>query len=219
MTECCEQLALEGLYSDVVASFACDELKVDQPFGWRAVAQQVMGPRIVWVPGEPRSGNAGTLGPAQLPGRLPRPLATFLERFHVVISNGAALDEKELAQYRAARLLFDAWYRAAWRVARQQLTVESTQWVTTAGVNSSLPRQERRHGAAMIVICTLEASIPDKLRVIEVPSAHAPFTPRFNIDVLELDVAESISLAPRPVVDGSLRVASGGSEVVDDDDA
>lgn len=178
-----DTLALDYLYQTVVARFASEGTTVfgaavDQPFGWRPVAQMLTGPRIVWTPGDPR-GSAGKLGPARNPGRIPaRPLATLLELFTCTISaEDPATPENEPSQYRGARFLFDAWLRAIYLAGRGTYTVESVDWINT--------QKERRYGAALQVVGTVQAMIPDA------QLDSAPVDTSAVITVHELSVSET----------------------------
>jgi hypothetical protein len=184
-------LALPRLYSAVVAQFAADSVVADQYFGWREVAKHYPRARIVWVPGDP----VGSIGPIVAPkwpgSRLDgRPLMNLTERFHVFITgydNTAATDE--MAQYTAARLLFDDFVRAVYLNAHGTFTLESSSWVTT--------RKEFRAGATVLVIGTVQAVQPDRVvtgapvdtgiiaqiemldltEELRVPADHVPATP------------------------------------------
>lgn len=172
-------LALPKLYDDVVARFEAEAPgAVKQSFGWREPPKQRVGPSIVWVPGAP-GGSIGKIGPARNPGRNPRPLGTLEELFHVFISGHApSAHEDERAQYQAARELFDAWYRAVYLAARGTFEVLSNDWQAVGVVN------QRRHGAAIRVVCTIQAMVPDQ--VFEA----APVDTVAEINVDELDVSE-----------------------------
>ncbi len=148
-------LALPKLFDAVVARFAADGLSVPNLFGWRPPHQrETQSARIVWVPGDMDGGTLGDLGPAKQPGRDPRPLATLNELFTVLIrSSNAATPENERAQYQAVRELYDAWYRACWRAARNTFFVQDQRWV--------VDQNDRRHGAELRVLCSIEAMIPD----------------------------------------------------------
>jgi len=126
---------------------------VPQVFGWRPPAQRTGQPRrICWVPG--KDGDVGKLAPARNPGRNPRPLATLLELFTVYIeAQDPSAPEDELAQYQVARELFDAWLRAVHLAARGTYTVESLAWVDE--------KKERRFGATLRAVCTVQAMVPD----------------------------------------------------------
>ena len=179
-----DYLALEKLYDDVVARFALDGLDgVDQPFGWRKPAEQISGVnRIVWVPGD-ASGNVGVVRPAKYPGRLPRrSLATLMERFHVKISSYDPSDyENERKQYAGTRLLADAWHRACYLAAHGTWAIESESWI--------MVRNERRLGAALQIVCTIESMIPDEaVSQMEIDGARAV------IDQSELSVTETLTV-------------------------
>lgn len=171
-------LALTKLHEDVEALFFDDGMgDIPQPFGWREPDKRTGAMRIVWVPGDDE--DAGEIAPPRNPGRNPRPLGTLLELFTVYIE---AVDpsayETEEAQYTAARLLFDAWYRAVYKAAHGTFEVQSVAWVTD--------KKLRRYGATMKVVCTIEAMIPDSINDAVTTGARAV------IDVSELDVTETM---------------------------
>lgn len=147
-------LALEQLFDDVVDRFEDEGTSVPNVFGWRKPANRgAQQNRICWVPGDP-SGAAGELIGARQPGRNPRPIATLLETFTIYVEGRDATEpENELKQWKAARLIFDAWFRAAYLSSRNLLTVKSTAWMAD--------RTTRRNGATLRVVCTLQAMIPD----------------------------------------------------------
>lgn len=149
-------LALEKLYADVVQRFVDEGADVAQPFGWRAPSEQSGSiNRIAWVPGDP-SGGAGTFRAAKYPGRLPaRPLLTMVERFQVVVSSYDDADpDSEIKQYAATRRLFDAWLRACYLAAHGTFTADAPTWVHVTN--------ERRLGAALRCVCSVESMIPDE---------------------------------------------------------
>lgn len=175
--------ALPKLYADVVSRFALEGLNVPNVFGWREPAKKtVPGNRIVWIPGDP-NGDMGEILSARYPGRNPRPLATLYELFTVEITAiDAESAENELAQYLAARDLFDRWYRAVFLAAYGTFRMVSNEWVTD--------KKERRAGAAIRVVASIEAMIPDAA----LPIAEA--TTGVDLDVDELDVSESLQVSP-----------------------
>lgn len=181
-------LALERLYDAVVASFATEgPAGVAQPFGWRSVAQQRVTARIAWVPGTP-PGAVGRLGPARNPGGDPRSLATLNENFYVVISaEDRTAPEDERLQYRATRLLHDYWFRAVYLAAHGTFAIESEEWI--------VEKLERRYGAAIRVIGSIQSMIPD-----EAPDGieyeNAPADTDAELEVSELDATEMIAVAP-----------------------
>jgi hypothetical protein len=176
-----DTLALEKLFDDVVARFADEATSAVNVFGWREPNRQQVGNRIAWVPGDP-FGNAGDDLPPRNPGRNPRPLATLRELFTVVIS-GADLTtpDNERAQYRATRFLYDAWRRAFYLSAYgMQHGIKSTQWDTN--------KNERRFGAAMIVVAWIDAMVPDE----EMPIAATDATAVLNVTENSLTEIEQV---------------------------
>jgi hypothetical protein len=177
-----DTLALEQLYNDVVARFTAEGTSCTSLFGWRVPAQQVLGARIAWVPGDP-SGNAGQDGPARNPGRNPRPIGTLRELFHVIISSSdLTAPENELRQYKATRLLRDAWHRAVYLAAHGTFAIQSETWI--------VEKNERRFGAALRIVCVIESMIPDE------PATTAPVDTSAVIDVSSLDQTETLTVSP-----------------------
>lgn len=182
-------LALETLYDAVRARMDADTLALDpeatpvpQPFGWREPAKRTGTMRIVWIPGDDESGDLGELGPARNPGRNPRPLATLRELFTVYLEAAdITAPEDERKQYTATRLLFDAWLRAVHLAARGTYTIESAGWV--------IEKTTRRYGAAIRVLATIEAMVPDA------PLEVAPTDTRAEVDVELLDNTETVRTA------------------------
>lgn len=154
-------LSLEYLYDAVVARFAAEAAAEDPPgvpppqaFGWREPAKRG-AQRIVWVPGDDVTGDMGAPGSARNPGGNPRPLATVHELVTVYIEGAdTSAPEDERAQYRATRLLFDAWLRAVYLAARGMFTLRSHRWVNE--------RSTRRFGATIRVVLSVEAAVPDR---------------------------------------------------------
>lgn len=177
-----DTLALEKLFGDVVALFAAEGTTCTNLFGWRAPAQQVIGPRIAWVPGDP-SGSVGQDGPARNPGRNPRSLRTLHELFTVVISSSDPSDpENELSQYKATRLLRDAWHRAVFLSAPGTFQIRNEAWV--------MDRNERRFGAAMRIVCEIESMIPDE------PLPIAPVDTVADLAIASLDQTDTLLVSP-----------------------
>jgi len=153
-------LALPDLYDKVKAFFEEEEpdLGVAFAFGWKAPQRQDAqgggrGNRIVFVPGD-ATGALGMVAAVKYPGRNPRSLATLNELFTVYVWGwDASKEADELAQYTAARLLYDAWYRAMYHVAHGVFQVVSQAWVN--------PTATRGRGAELQVVCTISAVIPD----------------------------------------------------------
>lgn len=177
--------ALTHLYDAVVARFEQEGTNVPNLFGWRKPPQrEITGPRITWYPGDP-NGALGTIGPAKQPGRNPRSLGTVNELFTVEIHGedpSAPNDERK--QYEATRLLYDAWYRAVYLAARGTFTITTPQWITD--------KKEFRNGAAIRVVGTIEAMIPDVTQKI------APVDVRAVVDAEQLDVTETITVPEDP---------------------
>lgn len=177
-----DTLALEKLYQDVVARFTAEGTSCTSLFGWRIPAQQVIGSRIAWVPGD-QSGNAGQDGPARNPGRNPRPLGTLNELFTVIISSSDPTDpENELKQYKATRLLRDAWHRAVYLAARGTFAIQSETWI--------IDKNERRFGTALRVVVAIQSMIPDE------PIETAPVDTSAVINVATLDQTETLTVSP-----------------------
>lgn len=182
-------LALERLYDAVVARFAAEgPYNVAQPFGWRFVAQQHMGPRIVWVPGSP-VGQIGRVGPPRNPGGIPRSLGTLYENFYVIISSqDPEAPENERLQYRITRLLHDYWYRAVYHAAHGTYELQLEEWQTD--------KLERRFGTALLVVGTIQAALLDVAPGDELGGGVAPADTAAVIDDSLLDVTETINVAP-----------------------
>lgn len=159
-------LALPLLYEAVVARFAAEvvapAVPVPQRFGWREPPRKdytgVGGSKIIWYPGDP-DGLLGEIGAARYPGPRPdltRSLGTLNEQFTVEIIGfdpDPTKRENELAQYTATRLLFDAWWRAVYLYARDTVSVTASEWM--------VDKKERRYGAGIRALCTIQAMIPD----------------------------------------------------------
>lgn len=186
---------IEGLFAAVESSFLADGYEVDMLFGWRAPAKKkTAARRITWVPGDP-SGTVGVLGAAKkTAGYMPRSLATLDELFTLEFG---AVDhdhpESDAASYRATRLLFDAWYRAAYHAARGTFSIVSTGWETR--------RNERRHGALLRIVIALEAAIPDDTEDGRVTSLTSADGLRAEGTFEVLDVSDHFETAPKPPED------------------
>jgi hypothetical protein len=161
-----DTLAFEKLVHDVVDRFDDDGTDVPNVFGWRSPERRGgRQNRICWVPGDP-SGALGPVTSARFPGGNPRSIGTLEETFTVYIE-GRDLNhpEDELRQYKATRLLFDAWFRAVYLSVRNLLTIKSAAWMTD--------RKTRRHGATLRVVCSLQAMIPDQAYEVVSPNPYA----------------------------------------------
>lgn len=199
-------LALEKLHTDVVARFDAEASPPGsapaQPFGWREPGRRTGGRRIVWVPGNDQSGDAGELAAPKYPGRNPRPLATLGELFTVYLEaqdSTAAEDEKK--QYAAARLLFDAWWRAVYLAGHGTVALEALTWVKD--------KTERRFGAALRALCRVEAMIPDEVQEV------APVGTGAAIETSELDVDEDTIIAAPVLVATTTAIALSGLQTID----
>lgn len=150
-------LALERLYNLVSVSLTSSDFgPVAHPFGWREPTKRAHrnGARIIWVPGDDENGDVGEFKAPKYPGRLPRPIATVDELFTVYVeADDPTAPESEIAQYKATRLLSDAWWSAAYAVAHGTIKIVRASWV--------IDKRERRHGATMRLLCTVEAMVSD----------------------------------------------------------
>ena len=175
-------LALEKLYADVVDLLA----DVPQSFGWREPTKRGEPNRITWVPGD-ESGSLGEIGGARYPGRVPRPIANIVELFTVtVFAQDLSDPENELAQYCAARLLFDRWLGAVYRSAHGTFYIESARWADD--------QKERRFGAAIVVVATVDAMVPDFENYDDTPPVAVGAGAA--LAMTELGVTETGSIAP-----------------------
>jgi hypothetical protein len=151
-------LALPALYDGVVTRMAAAGYTGEQPFGWREPAKRLAGRRIVWVPGDDDA--VGEIGAPSRPGRLPaRPLWTLFELCTVYIEafdDLAAEDER--SQYQAVRELLDAWLRAVYLEAHGTVVISDVRWVQDKNL--------RRAGAAIRVVLSVEAMVPDSAETI-----------------------------------------------------
>lgn len=166
--------AVHGALADATPAGATP---VVNKFGWREVAKRgTPAPRIVWVPGDDASGALGDIGGSRAPGRLPeRPLATLHELLTVYVEGfDATGPEDERKQYAATRALFDSWYRAAYLAAHGTFALRSAGWV--------IDKLERRHGAAIRVVLSVDAMIPDAPRTTAPVDVGASNTPVLSID-------------------------------------
>lgn len=179
-------LALPVLFDAVVARFKAEDTCADLSFGWRQPTKhKTSTARIAWVPGTP-SGAVGDIGaPVKSGDRSEfRSLATLRELFTVYVeANDPQFPENERAQYQATRLLFDAWMRAVYLAARGTFEIQSLDW--------NIEKNERRNGAELICVCSVEASIPDS------PYTFAPADAEADITTSLEDVDEK-TLTPAP---------------------
>lgn len=178
-------LALPLLFDAVVARFAAESTVCVQSFGWLEQPRlATVTSRITWMPGDV-GGKLGAIESARQPGRNPRPLATVIELCTVdVFAFDPTQPTVELAQYTAARLLFDAWYRAVYLAARGTFALQSTEWVR--------PKSGRPHGACIRAVLALDAMIPD------VEYATASVDADIDLVVSLLDRDETITVPEAP---------------------
>lgn len=196
------KFALEQLFDDVVARFA-DEgpwlvapdplalppvvgVPVPNVFGWKKPAQQELrGNRIIWVPGDDENGEVGEYLPARQPGGNPRNLARLGERFTLyIVGEDKTQPENERAQYNATRVLHDAWFRAVWLAAYGTFKFDKPRWFGDA--------KERRRGATLRVLGTIDAPLPDSISDVVPSDAHA------EGNVIELDRTEPFTTEEAP---------------------
>jgi len=172
-----DTLAIDFYYAAIVTRFTAEGTAAVNVFGWQTPAQHPEGNRIAWVPGDP-AGKMGEMGAPRQPGRNPRPIATLHELFTVYIDavDTAALDD-EAAQYRAARNLYNAWFRALYLAAHGNFVVRSIDW--------NVGPVERRYGATIRAVVAVDSMVPDK------PAELAPVDTQALIDLTLEDVTET----------------------------
>jgi len=96
----------EECFDAVVAHFAVLDPTVKLHFGWSAPTKVLPSPRIIFVPGDDRSGAVGDLLAASRPGRNPSPVANWDEIFTIYcVVADPARDERKM--YHDARVLAD----------------------------------------------------------------------------------------------------------------
>lgn len=146
--------ALTNLYDKVVTSFEADGIDCAFSFGWRQPeTHKTTRRQIIFIPGD-ESGSLGDLVAPRSPGNNPRALHNLDELFTVRVEAVDIKDaENERAQYQATRELFDLFIRAMYHAAHGTYDVQSLDWDTSKKV--------RRHGAAIIMIASIKAIIPD----------------------------------------------------------
>jgi hypothetical protein len=169
-------LALNKLYDDVEAQLTADGTAVTCYFGWREKERQRTGDRLIWEPGD-SSDSAGRLVAARKPGRTPRPLATLEELCTVyVVATDETDKENQRAQYTAARLLYDAFVRALYLAGYGTVSLVSSTW--------ELDRKIRQRGAAIRVVLSVDAMIPDE-----------PLGSPYNRELAPADATHNLTLS------------------------
>lgn len=150
------ELAVERLVRLVRERFELEGPHVPVLFGAQKVRQKLEpGNRVIWVPGDDETGDLGSFGPARHPGRNPRPLGTLHEivTVYLVATDTGSLTSEE-AQYRAGRLLWDAWYRAVYLAAHGTFEILRARW--------EIRRKERPFGSAIRVLLAVQSMVPDE---------------------------------------------------------
>jgi hypothetical protein len=177
-------LALEKLYTDVIARFAADGDSIPVRFGWREPAAHGDPPtHIEIVPGDDESGDFGAMQPPKYPGRNPRPLWTPRELFTVYVSGfDATAPENEFAQWKATRLVFDKFARAIYLAAYGTVSFDRTRYITK--------KTQRRFGVTMRIVGAILAMTPDSA------NTGAPADVKARVTATELDVVETFDVLP-----------------------
>lgn len=169
--------AVTKLFDDVVAQFAADGTNVPNVFGWREPTKQQALPRVVWVPGNDANGDIGEIVAGRFPGKLTeRALGNIDEIITVYVQSVDATNlENERAQYESTRALFDAWYRAVYLNAHGTFEIQSAEWV--------IDKKERRFGAAIRVLMSVQAVLPDEALVTMPVDTAASITTTLAADI------------------------------------
>lgn len=196
-------LALTKLYDDVETL-----IEEESPgavaffFGWReAQKHKTAAKRIVFIPGD-LSGDLGEIRAPRFPGANPyssgpdftlpdigRPIANLGELFTVRIetydvSNG----ENDRVQYQAVRELYDVWYRAVYLAAYGNFQIVSQEFDDEYN--------NRRHGAAIVVVAQILAVIPDNAELVltpedeETPAGDGVIATGYSDEQTELTVTD-----------------------------
>lgn len=179
-----DALALTKLYDDVVADLALRQPLVQQTFGWREPAKQlIQGARIDWVPGS-LDGGMGSDMPARFVGKPPaRNVADLDETFTVYLKGHDPTQARdERAQYTLVRYLYAAWRAAFYRAAHGNALISGLEW--------NIDKNEFRLGAQVIATCSLRSPIPDDLS-IEVGPLHFRLTA-----ILAATAGQTTEIAP-----------------------
>lgn len=175
--------ALEHLYCAVKQRFVDEATPIVNLFGFRSRAQKLEnGTRVCWIPGD-ENGAIGPLVAARYPGRNPRPLATLDELFTCEIASADDSNETdELAQYKATREAFDAWWRACYLAYTGRVRIVKAAWVAPERISF-------RHGLCIQAVCALDSMIPD----VALGAAAAT---KVGLTVTELDNTETVDVTP-----------------------
>lgn len=176
--------ALPWLVQQVRDRFEAEGVEVSNEFGWRAVARkpEEEETRIVWVPGNDAGGSFGEYEAPQNVGENPRMLAQVAELCTVYIHACDDNDpEDELSQYSAARTLHDVWFRAVFLAASGTFKISQPTW-------HGKPK-ERRRGATLRLLLSIQAPIPDE------EQALVPVDAKADVTAHALDQSESFTTA------------------------
>lgn len=173
--------ALEALFAAVVARFALEGpwlvapvlvpptvgVPVPNVIGWKKPEQQMLrGNRVIWVPGDDDNGDVGEYLPPRQVAQNPRALGRLAERFTIyIVGEDKTQPENELAQYNAVRALHDAWFRSVYLAAHGTYKLSKPRWFGDA--------KERRRGATIRIVGTIEAPLPDEIHDFVAADAHA----------------------------------------------
>lgn len=173
------------LYQGVVDFFAEESTVCENYFGWTGPTRKPKAPglrKVSWVPGDDKGDAGAHSQPLAQPSA--RSLATLGEVFTIYVYAADPNTPTELAQYAAARLLYDAWFRAVWHACAKVGTVGrfailSLTWETE--------KKERPHGACLRAVCTVQAQIPDTPSVFAPVDMVAELTGQFDDPNSETD--------------------------------
>ncbi len=186
------KLALQYVRDAIADQFEKDGTGVEILFGWRAVAQQVLGTRrLVVVPGDDSNGDVGDVGNPKQIGKAPtRDLGELREKCTMYIHAAESLTpEDEEAQYNEARLVFEALYRALHHAAYGRFRIVQARWLTSA--------KERRYGLGIRVVLELSAPLTDSpLGAADYYQLASPFGEEVvaEIDVSKLDQTTTLEV-------------------------
>lgn len=179
-------LALEKLFDDVGARFVSEASGITQSFGWREPGRQLVQPaHIDWVPGDDTSGDFGKVQGPKFPGRNPRPLWAPRELFTCYLQGyDSAAPTDERAQWKATRLVYDAWLRAIYLAAYGTIVIDGTRWVVT--------KKELRFGATLRCVGAILNMSPDS------ELSGAPADTHAHVALTELSLTETFDVNPSP---------------------
>lgn len=194
-------LALPALFLAVRAGFSADRSSTPNDFGWREPTRQTkeLSGRVMWVPGDPQ-GEVGELGSAVKPGRTGgRPLATLDEQCTIYFYGADTSNiEDELAQYIAARELFDYWWKIVYHAAQ---TVGQGGRVTMSKLAWIIEKKERPHGRVLRGLLLVEAAVRDTPQVYAGVPAVADLNTGLSNDFATITTSDgTVHIEPEPTV-------------------